>query len=41
MYSRISNNVFFLLPTIAVGLHTDAKYFIEFGWFCFAIGVGK
>jgi hypothetical protein len=40
MYSRISNKVFFLLPTCAVGIDETGKVFIEFGWFNYAIGLG-
>lgn len=39
-YARNSNNVFFILPTLAVGVDIDGTYFMEFGWLNFAIGLG-
>jgi len=41
MYSRINNNVFFLLPAIAVGVDTDGQYFVEVAFFNIAIGFGR
>ena len=40
LYHRINDRVFFLLPTMAVGLDVDNKYFVEVAWFNIAIGFG-
>lgn len=39
-YIRISRSVFFLFPTIAVGLDIDGRMFWEVTWLCVAIGIG-
>lgn len=40
MYIRKSERVFFLLPTVAVGVDMDGLFFFEVAWFVWAIGVG-
>lgn len=40
VYVRNSSSVFFILPTLAVGVDIDGAYFMEFGWLNFAIGLG-
>lgn len=41
MYSRYNPSVVFLLPTLAVGLDTDGRPFIEVAWLCWAVGLGS
>lgn len=41
IYSRINERVFFLLPSMAVGVDEDGTYFVEIAMFNFAIGFGK
>lgn len=41
MYTRENANVFFLIPTIAVGTETDGRFFLEIAWLCWAVGVGE
>jgi len=41
LYHRISDNVFFILPTVAVGIDADGQYFFEIAWFNVAIGLGS
>ena len=40
IYTRINECVFFLLPSAAVGVDTDGRYFFELAWMFFAIGFG-
>lgn len=40
-YYRTSQSVFFLFPAVAVGVDVDGRYFIEFAWLCWAIGLGS
>lgn len=40
MYYRVNERVFFLLPTIAVGLDLDGAYFVEVAWLNLSIGFG-
>lgn len=40
IYTRQNQNVFFLLPSAAVGVDVDGTYFVEIAWFNFAIGFG-
>jgi len=39
IYTRQNTNVMFLIPTAAVGVDTDGKYFFELAWLCWAVGV--
>ena len=39
MYGRYNPNVMFLLPTIAIGVDTDGRFFFEVAWFCWAAGI--
>lgn len=39
MYVRHNPNVMFLLPTAAVGVDTDGRYFLEVAWLCWAVGI--
>lgn len=41
MYYRVNTRVFFLMPTIAVGIDMDGRYFVEAAWFCFVLGFGE
>lgn len=41
MYTRINRRVFFLVPTMAVGIDEFDYFFVEFAWFNVAIGFGK
>jgi hypothetical protein len=41
LYHRISSNVFFLTPSLAVGIDVDGSVFLEFAWFNIAIGIGE
>jgi len=38
-YTRNNPNVVFVLPALAIGIEEDGSYFIEVGWFCWAIGI--
>lgn len=40
LYTRRSENVFFLLPALAVGVDMDGRYFLEVAWLCWAVGIG-
>lgn len=40
IYTRSNNNVCFLLPTAAVGVDLDGRYFMEFGFLFWVIGIG-
>jgi hypothetical protein len=40
MYSRKSDRIFFLLPTLAVGIDEYGYVFMEAGWLNLAIGIG-
>lgn len=40
MYTRVNSKVFFLLPTVAVGIDLDGRYFIEAAWLNFVVGFG-
>jgi hypothetical protein len=40
IYGRNNPNVCFLLPTIAIGVDIDGRYFLEAGWLFWAIGLG-
>ena len=40
MYTQISKRVFFILPTMVVGVD-EFGYFFEVAWFNVAIGFGK
>lgn len=40
MYMRNNSRVFFIFPTLAVGIDEFGYFFIEAAWFCFAVGVG-
>lgn len=40
-YHRVSDNVFFLIPAIAVGVDIDGQFFFELAWFNIAIGIGS
>jgi hypothetical protein len=39
VYGRYNPNVMFLLPTAAIGVDTDGRYFFEVAWLCWAVGV--
>lgn len=39
VYVRHNPNVMFLLPTAAVGVDTDGRYFLEVAWLCWAVGI--
>ena len=41
MYARINKRVFFLIPTIAVGIDEFDYLFVEIAWLNVAIGFGK
>lgn len=41
MYLRVSGTVFFLLPTMAVGVDLDGRYFAELAWLNLAVGFGS
>lgn len=41
MYVRENQKVVFLLPTLAIGVDTDGRYFFEAAWLHWAIGVGS
>jgi hypothetical protein len=41
MYARVNERVFFLLPTVAVGVDIDGRLFVELAWFNFAVGLGS
>jgi hypothetical protein len=41
IYTRTNVNVFFILPTAAVGVDIDGRYFFEIGIFCWAVGLGE
>jgi hypothetical protein len=40
MYTRLKSRVCFLLPTLAIGVDADGRYFIEAGWLWFAVRLG-
>lgn len=40
MYFRTSKSTLFLLPTIAIGLDSDGRVFLEFAWLNIAFGIG-
>lgn len=40
IYTRTNTAVFWLLPSLAVGIDIDGKPFMECAWLCFAIGIG-
>lgn len=39
-YFRVNDRTFFLVPTIAVGVDVDGRFFMEAAWFNIAVGVG-
>ena len=39
LYTRVSNNVFFIFPSLAIGIDLDGTFFFEFAWFFFAFGI--
>ena len=41
LYKRVSSNVFFIVPAIAVGVDTDGLFFFEIAWFNLAVGLGS
>lgn len=41
MYTRVNDRVFFLLPTIAIGLDIDDSYFVEIAWGNYVLGFGN
>ncbi len=41
MYTRVNKRVFFLIPTMAVGLDEFDAMFVEIAWLNVAIGFGK
>jgi len=40
IYLRQSDRVCFLLPTAAVGVDIDGRYFVEISWLNLSIGFG-
>ena len=40
MYTRHNPNVCFLIPTMAVGIDIDGRYFVEVAWLFWAAGAG-
>lgn len=40
MYTRKSENVFFLWPALACGFDVDGRVFMEIAWLCWAAGLG-
>ena len=40
MYIRHNPNVCFIFPALAMGIDIDGRYFLEFAWLCWAVGVG-
>ena len=41
MYTRVNKSVFFVLPTMAVGVDEFGYFFIEVAWFNVSIGFGN
>jgi len=39
MYYRINEKVFFVLPTMAIGLDEDGLWFVEIAWLNIAVGI--
>lgn len=39
-YGRHNPNVCFLLPTMAIGIDTDGRYFMEVAFLFFVLGIG-
>lgn len=40
-YSRTNSRVFFILPTIAIGIDEYGMAFFEIAWLFYVIGVGQ
>ena len=41
IYTRTNSRVCFLLPSAAVGVDIDGRYFFEVAWLFFVIGLGS
>ncbi len=40
-YTRQNNRVFFVIPTMAIGIDEDDWWFIEVAWLWFVVGFGS
>ncbi len=40
MYVRRSENTYFLLPAIAIGVDSEDRIFLEVAWLSWAVGIG-
>lgn len=40
IYTRTSERVCFIAPSIAIGVDVDGRWFLEAAWLWFAVGIG-